>query len=256
MRALAVAMLLAIATPSAAEPTDWVTRPLVLAQGELDARLVTEINLAPGRFASPLSLSPDIWLGVAPKWTVGLIHSNSSVDRIAADATLCIRQRDAICERLYRGGGIDVRYSALAGDFAVAPRVRVLLRDVDPAKPAITVGALIRWTHSRFLIASDPYVRVGLANTNRGNRGYLMLPFWFGVQPTCRWLIALRTGWDSELDVARDGWHGQLALSVRAAATDHIDVAVEAGFASLYGPQNNIKTRAAFITVGWRGKVF
>lgn len=250
-------MFLAIATaPSFAEPTDWVTRPLVLARGELDARLVTEVSLSARSFARPLSLAPDIWVGVLPRLTVGLIHSNSSVDRIVADATFCVRQRDAICERLYHGGGIDVRYSALEGDFAVAPRLRVLLRDVDPAKPAFTVGALIRWTRSRFLIATDPYVRVGLANTKRGNRGYVMLPVWFGVQPTCRWLIALRTGWDSELDVWRDGWHGQLALSVRFAAPQNIDVALEAGFPSLFGPQNNLKTRAAFITVGWRGFVF
>jgi hypothetical protein len=253
-------MFLAIAissAPAAAEPTDWVTRPLVLARGELDARLVTEISLSAGPFAKPLSLAPDIWVGVLPRLTLGLIHSNSSVDRIAAGATFCVRQRDAICERLYHGGGIDVRYSALAGPaLAVAPRVRVLLRDIEPAKPAFTVGALIRWTRSRFLIATDPYVRVGLANTNRGNRGYVMLPVWFGVQPTCRWLVALRTGWDSDLDVWRDGWHGQLALSVRAAATSNIDIAVEAGFNSLYGPQNNLKTRAAFITVGWRGGVF
>lgn len=242
--------------PSAhAEPRDLVTRPLGLARGELDARLVTEVNLSAGPLARPLSLAPDVWLGVAPRWTVGLIHSNASVDRIAADATFCVRQRDAVCERLYRGSGVDVRYSALEGDLAVAPHVRLLLRDVDPVKPAITFGALVRWAHGRFLIAADPYLRLGLANRERGNRNYLMLPVWLGVQPTCRWLVALRTGWDAELAVAKDGWHGQLGLAVRAAATSNIDVGVEAGFSSLFGPQNNLRSRAAFVTLGWRGAV-
>ena len=256
MRVFAAAILLALAAAAHAEPRDLVTRPLVLSRGELDARLVTEINLSSRAFAAPLSLAPDVWLGVAPRWTVGFIHSNDSVDRIAADATFCVRQRDAVCERLYHGSGVDVRYSALEGDLAVAPRARLLVRDVDPAKPALAFGALVRWTRSRFIVATDPYVRVGFANTDRGNRTHLMLPVWLGVQPTCRWLVTLRTGWDADAAVWNDGWHGQLALAVRAAPTPQIDVAVEAGFPSLFGPQNNLKTRAAFVTVGWRGSVF
>lgn len=251
-----LATVLTAVTVARAEPpgqaTDLVTRPLVLAKGSFDAQLTAEINLQKNRYGRPLSLAPDLWYGLTPRWTIGLIHSNASVDRIDATATFCLRRFQTRCDRLYRGSGLDLRWSWKAGPLAVAPRARFLLRDVDPMKPALTLGALVRWTRGRFAIESDPYLRVGLMNRDEGNRAALFLPVWLAMQPTCRWLIAIHTGWDSELAIARDGYHIPFGLVVRARATSHIDVAVEAGFTSLLGPQNNIKQRAALVTLGWR----
>ena len=50
---------------------------------ELEADLTLEVNLAHNAKASPLSLAPDIWCGVLPRWTIGLVHSKASVDRFA-----------------------------------------------------------------------------------------------------------------------------------------------------------------------------
>jgi len=251
-----LATVLTAVTAARAEPpgraTDLVTRPLVLAAGSFDARLTAEINLQKNRYGRPLSLAPDLWYGLTPRWTIGLIHSNASVDRIDATATFCLRRFQTRCDRLYRGSGLDLRWSWKTGPLAVAPRARFLLRDVDPAKPALTLGALVRWTRGRFAIESDPYLRLGLMNRDEGNRAALFVPVWLAVQPTCRWLIAIHTGWDSELAIWRDGYHIPFGLVVRARATNHIDVGVEAGFTSLLGPQNNIKQRAALVTLGWR----
>lgn len=252
MRTLVVATVLAAARIAHAQPDDVITRPLVLEAQQLEAQLGLEINLQTRRFGEPLSLAPDLWYGVTRRWTVGLFHGNQSVDRIEAGATFCVRQLDRRCESTYHGSGLDVRWSWREGPLAIAPRARLVLREIDPLKPALTLGALVRWTRGRFMIASDPYLRHGLANRDLGNRAALMLPVWFGVQPTCRWLVALHTGWDSELATWRDGWHVPFALLVRARATTAIDVSVEAGFPSLLGPQNNYKTAAAIITVGWR----
>ena len=170
-------------------------------------------------------------------------------------STVCVRQLAGQCERAYRGSGLDVAWSWRTGAFAVAPRGRVLLRDIDPVKPAVTVGALVRWTRGRFGISSDPYLRLGLANRDRGNRAALVVPVWLAIQPTCRWLVALHTGWDGELAVLRDGWHVPVALVVRARATQRIDLGIEAGYRSLFGPQNNYGQSAAIVTIGWRGPV-
>src|SRR5688572_10459694 len=112
------------AIPAAAEPNDLVARPLVLAPGELHAQLAIELNLAPDLVGRPLSLAPDAWLGLTPRWTVGVIHSNQSVDRIDAGATFCVRQLASECERLVRGSGVEARWSARTGALAVAPRAR------------------------------------------------------------------------------------------------------------------------------------
>jgi hypothetical protein len=252
VRTLVLAIVLATVTVGHAEPRDLVTRPLVLDAGSIDARVTTEINLQKNRYGRPLSLAPDVWYGVTSRWTIGLIHSNPSVDRIDAGATFCLRRFQTRCDRLYRGSGIDVRWSWLTGPLSVAPRARLLLRDVDPMKPAITAGALVRWTRGRFAVESDPYLRLGLANRDLGNRAALVIPVLLAVQPACRWLLAIHTGWDGDLAVARDGYHIPFALVVRARATSHIEAGIEAGFTSLLGPQNNIKQRAALVTIGWR----
>src|SRR5262245_8177181 len=119
--------MLAIATGSPrrahAEPDDIIARPLVLAARAVDVRITAEINLQPQTMTRPLSLAPDAWLGVSPRWTLGVIHSDASVDQIATSASLCVRHSDnSMCDRLYRGGGFDVRYDALSGQLAVAPR--------------------------------------------------------------------------------------------------------------------------------------
>jgi hypothetical protein len=251
---LLVVTLLAVPLRALADPNDLVARPLVLEAGELQANLVTGINLAPKQFGHPTSLSPDLWFGVLPALTVGLFHSNPSVDRFAPGATFCVvHEPDLGCDTTYRGGGIDVRYSALRGDFALAPRARVTIREIDPFKPALLLGTLVRWTRGRFAITGDPYLQIGLANTDQGNRSALFLPVLFSVQPLARWELTLRTGFNSDLAVLSDGWHVPVAFETRIAATSHIDAGVMLAFASLLGPQNTAKERALFFTVGWRG---
>ncbi len=249
----AVALATLLASSSAiADSDDIITRPLALARGQIEARLTLETNLQLNQEGTPTSLAPDAWYGLTDRWTVGVTHSSASLDRIDAGASVCIIHLANVCDRYYRGGAIEARWSWRTGAFAVAPRGRLLLRDVDPMKPAIALGALVRWTRGRFALASDPYIRTGLANTNLGNRTQLTIPLYILVQPTCRWLVGLHLGWESDLAVARDGSHGPLGLIVTARATEHVDITLHGGFTSLVGVQNNIKQRAAMLSVTWR----
>jgi hypothetical protein len=252
-------VLLLVATRAHAENSpetsnDLVSRPLVLDEHQVVAELVIEANAASGSFASPLSFAPDVWVGVLPQLTVGLIHSDPSVDRIAPGASLCVRHDEGgfLCDAVYRGGGLDVIYSALAGPIAVAPHLRVLVRDLDPVKPAITLGAALKWTRGRYAISGDPFLQLGLANTERGNRAALWLPITLAIQPTCRWEFELRTGWNSDLAVITDGWHIPAYAGVVARATTHVDLGAGFGCTSILGPQNTPKERVVFATLGWR----
>lgn len=248
---VAIATLLA-STSAFADADDLVTRPLVLARGQLALRLTLETNLQLLQEGKPTSLAPDAWYGLTDRWTVGITHGSASLDRIDAGASICIVHLENVCDRYYRGGAIEARWGWRAGAFSVAPRGRLLVRNVDPVKPALALGALVRWTRGRFALASDPYLRMGLANTDLGNRAQLTVPLYILVQPTCRWLVGLHVGWESDLAVARDGWHGPLGLLVTARATEQIDVTLHGGFTSLVGVQNNVKQRAAMLSVSWR----
>lgn len=208
-------------------------------------------SLVPRSTGEPISIAPDAWYGITDRLTVGLVHSSPSVDRIDARASFCLRGTDLTCDRAYRGSGLDVRYR-LHENFA--PRARLLVRDVDPFKPALAIGALARWTSGRFSVKTDPYVRLGLANRDQGNRAAFVIPVWVGFQPTCRWLLELHTGADGDLAVLRDGWHMPLSAVVTARATAAIDVVVEAGFSQLYGPQIDIRQRSLLVTVAYTNR--
>ena len=249
MRA-ALALVL-VASSAHADSNDIITRSLTLDRLEIEAALTLHYSLTTRSTGTPLSLAPDIWVGVTDRWTAGVIHSSPSVDRIDARASLCLRQSDLTCDAAYQGFGIDVRYRLSGAPLAIAPRARLLLRDTDPWKPALTVGALARWSRGRFSIKTDPYLRFGLANRDRGNRAAFMLPIWFGIQPTCRWLVEFRTGADGDLAVLADGWHMPASLVVTARATADLDIVVEAGFSQIFGPQIDYRQRTLMITAAY-----
>ena len=246
------ALLLVLAVTTAhADSTDLVTRPLTLEPRQIHAQLSLEISLYERMVGRPLALAPDIWVGVTKELTVGLIHSSQSVDRIGARATVCLRQSDLLCDGPYQGSGIDVRYRL---SDAVIPRMRLLVRDIDPWKPAVTLGGIARWSRGRFSIRTDPYLRLGLANRDKGNRAAFVLPVWFGVQPTCRWLVEIHSGADGDLAVIEDGWHMPFGLVVTARATEAFDITVEAGATQIYGYQVDAKQRYVMISAGWRSR--
>jgi hypothetical protein len=221
------------------------------ATGEIEARLVVELDAAANHVAQPTSLAPDVWWGVAPRWTIGLVHSGPSVDRIEPGATFCLAStQPLVCDHVYRGSGLDARYALT--DW-LAPRARILLRDIAPVKPAVTLGAELRWQRGRTSITADPYVQIGLANTDRGNDHALFAPVQLALDH-CRWRTWLDTGWNSNLAVLRDGWHIPVGVGVRARIAPQLDLAGELGFPSLLGPQNTPKERVVFVfvTTRWR----
>lgn len=241
--------------PAEALPDDILTRPLVLAPGAFDVRLTLAVNFQQRLISQPTALSPDAWWGVLPRLTIGLIHSDDSLDQIAASGSFCVKTGASTaspCARFYKGSGIDVRYSAVEGQFALAPRLRAVIRDIDPVKPAVTLGALARWTHGRFAIITDPYLRVPLANAPLGNRYAINVPVWLAMQPAAGWMLALRGGFESDLVVIDDGGHVPFAFDATARATPRLDLGVEAGWAGLLGPQHDARHATLMLWAGWR----
>jgi hypothetical protein len=215
--------------------------------------VTAEIELAPRLVARPVSFAPDLWFGVTSKLTVGVIHSNASVSRIDRAASFCFEHHRLYgCDRTYHNAGLDTRYEVRDGALRVAARARFLVRDVEPWKPAVTAGALLRWTRGRISLTSDPYLRFGLANTEHGNRTALYLPVAFGVSPHSRVELRIHTGYDSDLAVWSDGFHIPLALSARGQVTSSLELGMLGGFTSAAGPQDTLSRRTLWFWFGWR----
>lgn len=244
MRALLVVSI--ACAVARAEPAGSIALP----RGELALRLVMEGSLDRQHPLRPLSFAPDAWFGATDRLTVGLVHSSQSVDRIDAGATFCVRELSGTCDARYRGSGLDARFAVTD---AIAPRARLLLRDIDPVKPALALGALVRWTRGRYEVVTDPYLRIGLANRDLGNRDTLVVPVWLGAN-VAGGRIAVHTGIDGDLAVWRDGWHVPVGLLFEGHPARPLTVGVEVGFASLLGPQNTIRRSAMMLYVEWRAR--
>jgi hypothetical protein len=251
VRSLLVAAL--VVAPGVAVADDVAARPLVLSAGGVEVRLTAGVEIRYQVATQLLSLAPDVWWGISPRWTLGLVHSAASLDRIDPVATLCVRDPEtSSCPGRYVGSGLDARFSARAGELAVAPRFRLLVRAVTPWKPAATLGALIRWSRGRFAITGDPFVRVPLANRTQGNRAALYVPVWFEVTPARGWLVFFHTGYDASFATLRDGGHVPIGLGLTAPVTDQLDLGFEAGWPSLLGPQHSVKLATVLVSLGWR----
>jgi hypothetical protein len=182
-----------------------------------------------------------VWLGVTDALTLGVIHSVTSVDRIDAGSSFCVRELETRCSGLYRGSGVDLRIKWTP---RVAWHIRGLLRDIDPVKPAVTAGVLVRWTTGSFVIESDPYIRVGLGHREAGNRDALVVPLWLGRRLGDRAVLAIHTGIDGDLALWRDGWHIPLGVRLEVTPARAIAFGIEGGFTSLLGPLNTGDQRA------------
>jgi hypothetical protein len=249
----AVTLVLAVAAlrsaPAAAAPDDVIARPLVLGRGELEASLALEVELGIRRAGAPMSLAPDIAVGVHRDVTVGVVHSARGLSQIDAGRGLCWRGTGHGCDRAYDNVALDVRWALWRGAITAAARSRFIVRSFDPWRPRLGLGAVTRWSRGRLAITADPSLSLGLASRDRGNRAALDVPLWLAVQPTGRWAIHLRTGVHGTIATFGDTYEIPAGLGITAAAHREVDIAVEATFQRLLGPLNDVKTRSMWVAV-------
>ena len=247
---------MASASAAHAGPADPFAGSLVLDANHVAAALTFEANLAPAQVASPASLAPDFWYGITSDLTVGVIHSEASIDRVPVffepGETICIRLEVVSCPRRYHGSGLDGLYEISRGTLEVALHARLLLRDVDPIKPALTAGATVRWMRRWVSVVGDPFVQIGLLHVEAGNRPQLWLPITIALAPLARYSFELHTGYNTDLAVWNDGYYVPLLARVRVHVTDQVDAGVAAGFATLVGTQNSPRERVMAIDLAWR----
>ena len=256
-----VAIGLLAARSAYAGPTDAFAPALVLDENHVAAQVTLEANLAAGQTWSPTSIAPDLWYGVTHELTIGVISSDANMDRVPPffepGDSICIARDHALpgfaasCRRRYHGSGLDGLYELVRGDVEVAARARVVLRDLGPAKPAVTLGAMVRWDDHWFSASADPYLQLGLANTNVGNRAELWLPITLAAQLS-RVSLELHTGYNSDTSVLNDGYYVPLLVRLRGALPQGFEVGAGVGFVSLLGPQNNPRERIIEFDLAWR----
>jgi hypothetical protein len=247
--ALVPAALLAIAGPAVAAPDDVVARPLVLGRGEVEASLSLEVELGVRRLGEPMSLAPDVAVGIHRDVTVGIVHSARGLSQIDAGRGICWRGYDHGCDRAYDNAALDVRWLVRRAPLTIAARSRFIARSFDPWRPRVGLGAVGRWSRGRFAVTADPSLSLGVTRRDRGNRAALDVPLWLAVQPTRGWALHLRTGVHGTVATFGDGYEIPFGVGVIVTPQRRVDVAVEAAFRRLLGPLNDLKTRSMWIAL-------
>jgi hypothetical protein len=252
--ALAVAVV--IAAPAArAQPATGVadlSRPLVLARGEVLARLTLEASLAAGAVLEPVSLAPDLWVGVTHRLAVGVTHSSATRGRVTAGRGLCLRGAAAGCDARYAGVAADARFRLRARGPEVAGRVAIDFRRLSPAVVALEIGAVARWRKGRLAVTAEPYLSLGLVHSALDNPVAGNLPVALSWQVVPCVAVDVRTGFRGTL---RD-FLGTLEVPLGVGATfglrGGVDVGASAGLTNAAGADGGAAARVAEVHVAWR----
>ena len=238
------------AVPAASGP---IGRPLVLAPGACEAHLVVESNLTIRAAGEPISIAPDLRCGVGGRLAVGVVHSARALSEVDSGQGICLSGEDGGCRRPYDGAALELLGDLTGpGRSAAAARVRLVARSLEPFKPSLRLGLLARLGGRRTALLIDPHVSLGLDNEALGNRDQVALPVWGQLQLGRRVLLHLHTGARGELEGLGEKLEVPVGLGVLVELAPAWDVALEAGFPQLLGPQNTFKLRHGALTLTYR----
>jgi hypothetical protein len=248
---MALAMGLLHVEPAAADapPDDIVGLPARPQRGELWLDATLEVNLSHQRGGSQ-AIAPDVSWGITDRTAISIAHSARSIARIDDIGGLCFRTCE---ERPRYAVGLMAKHGLVAtSTIDLSLQGGWLVRDLDPWKPALLLGGGAHWQRGRWAASTTPYLQLGVANTEQGNRHRAVVPVRFSMQPTCKWAVGLHTGIEGELAVFSDAYHVPLAAQVTARLSQQMLVTIEAGFSSLFGPQNTGNRRFATLSLETR----
>src|SRR5262249_14247626 len=118
---------------------------MVLPKGRALLDAFAQINLSSGAVFKPFSLTPDIWYGLTPDVTIGLVHSTLArfgfmgVGAATGDA-LCLTGSSNGCDSFYPGAGLLLRYGLKKGKMPLAFEGGFVIKDFDPFQIAVKLG--------------------------------------------------------------------------------------------------------------------
>jgi hypothetical protein len=194
---LASLVILVLGGPALAEPADEPPPPptapssngaftgerVVLPVKRAYARAMLEIELSKDTAFDPVSLAPDVFYGVTPEFTAGLVHSASGATGIIGGTGSSLCFTDA-CD-VYNGFGLDGRYHFKSGTVAVAANFGLYANNIDPFQLALKLGLIGRYRSrpsSKLAVDFAPALFIGITEREpsaigaTGNKEVFVMP--------------------------------------------------------------------------------
>lgn len=175
--------------------------------GDVISRVVVEASLARHRVMQPLSVAPDLVVGVRDRLAVAWHHSRMFDGRLGAGNGICVvgaretlGAAPADCDSRYTGAGLSLLYRITP---AITVRGGVTAVDFTPVTLAVTAGAIVAASRDHLWLSFAPTVFSGITNRELGNRDRVYAPLYIGstIGPG---EVHLRSGFDATLETVSD----------------------------------------------------
>lgn len=192
--------------------------PLITPKGKISVHVGLALGLSKDNAGKPISITPDVFYGVAPKLEVGVAHSGYALDGFWGDSALlgivgtgvCVSGDDmgAGCAKVYNGPvGLLARYSLMEGSIDLAADGGIVVRSLDPDMLlGVKVGVRGRkMINDKMAIGFAPSVTVGL-NSRDGNGDFIAIPVDIHYAVSPKLMAGLQTGVEGDLDGFGDNY--------------------------------------------------
>lgn len=214
---------------------------VVLPAKRLYARAMLELDLSADSALDPVSLAPDLFYGVTPAFTVGLVHSSAGRTGLIgrAGGSLCLTGDR--CDGVYNGFGLEGRYHLTAGKISAAASFGLDVRDLDPFLLAARLGVIGRYRpspSSKLAVDFAPSLFIGVTEREPsvvgagGNKEVLVLPATVIYAASPRLAVMAQTGLVIPFEAAGDLYF--VPLSLGASYEVNRQLTVEAAFSLLH----------------------
>jgi hypothetical protein len=243
---LVVLSLVTLSSGAFAEP--WkLPKP-----GEVISRVVVESSLTRHRMMEPVSIAPDLVVGVRAKLAIALHHSRMFDGRPGAGNGIClVGARETLgstppdCGSGYQGAGVSLLYALSP---AVTARAGVDVGDMSSVTVALDAGAIVHARSDRWWLAFAPTLFSGIANREAGNRDHVSAPLYLGADLGCGELH-IRTGFDATIETAADTFSVPLGVGGSFATGGGLRIGGDVTLDRALGMLNETSWRSASVYV-------
>jgi hypothetical protein len=191
---------------------------MTLSNRRLFIWLPVEINLSDDLVAKPVSVAPDIWVGLGDALAVGALTSSHAFTGFwgGVGDGACLRGEVNGCPRVFDNAGVAARFNlAAASGGALGVEVGMFATSFDPftlvAKAGVT--GMIGGELVRLLIA--PSFFVGLTERDAGNEESLSVPLALMIGPDA-FRVGLQSGALLQLEDIADTYVIPASVGVQA----------------------------------------
>jgi hypothetical protein len=228
---------------------------LNLPRGSLRVGAALEVGLdGPPPMGSPVSLAPDVYLGVGRRLTLGLIHSGGALGLTDSGWGFCLTGRTGGCDLAVSGTGYDGWYTFLRSRrFELAVRSRLYVAHYFRRfKLRTSLGFTGVWRAGPVALRFDPHLSFGLVNREAGNADALNVPIHVYVALGRYVALYLRTGLFGLLRSFADQYAIPLGLGVVVRPTARLRVGAQFVLRQILGPQNTYRKRDLLFYADYR----